>query len=1458
VFISHSSRDFEPAARIKVWLGEQGFEAPFLDFDKHAGIPPGADWEKTLYREIERSEAVIIIQTPNWLESKWCFAEFTQARALGKAIFPVIETPTGDTLISPDIQTLDLRSDRAGGLQRLSRQLTQIALDAQGGFAWDSGRPPYPGLLAFQEEDAALYFGRDDDIRRLIERLNARRAQGGAKLIALLGASGSGKSSLLRAGVIPRLKRAGRNWIVLPPMRPRARPVDELAQCLAVACSGNADWRKLREDLNGQNVVLMLSDVARDLRIKAAANEAQILLPIDQGEELFGAADLDHAQRFFEILNATLSDDQPFIAVMALRSDYLGQLQSAERLKTRFEEFSLGPMPLARIPQIIEGPARVAGLRVDDAFVQQAVRDAETADALPLLAFALRELYDRASDDHYLNLAEYNALGDAEAKLTPLENSVRKAADEVLAEAKPGDEELNALRDAFVPAMVRVNDQAEYVRRPARWDDLPSKSHSLLERLAKARLLIVSQQGDKRMVEVAHEALLRKWPRLRAWLDEAREFLAGKQQLEVDLRDWERASEVDKPDALLAGMKLHRARGWLLAWPQRLSEKERAYIRVSIDQAETVERHKLRQRRIITWGSLATAAVLACVTVFAVLQWQAAIAQKKTAETAQNHSLVQALSGQAPRQHERTQDERAALLARQAYLFNLRSENPILYQANVDDALRTVLSFDYFRRILRDHTDRVWSIGFSPDRHTMASGSLDGTIRVWDLLQPEAKPIVLHGHENWVTSVAFSPDGQMLASSGDDKTVRLWDLRQASVKPTIFNHNDRVWSVAFSRDGHTIASGGQDKTVSLWDLRQPSAKPIILNGHTDLVRSLAFSSDGQMLASGSDDKTVILWNLRQTDAEPIILRGHEEAVTSVALSPDGQMLASGSRDNTVRLWNLLQPDTPPATLFSQSLSVRFVAFSPDGQMLASGGDDKTVRLWDLRRPSAKPIELTGPLDAVNSVAFSPDGQSLAAGSDDKTVGLFELGAPSAAPLILRQKEAVSSVVFSPDANTLASGSMSFFWKEHDVNLWTLHRSEAKPIVLSIPKSAGIYSVAFSPDGQMLATSAESQNKAEGGVQLWNLTQPGSKPTVISEARGYSVAFSPDGHMLAAAGYKQIQVWNLRQLETKPLVLEGHENYVTSVAFSPDGHSIASGSKDNTVRLWNLEQANTAPIILRGHEQPITSLAFAPNGHTIASGSEDKTVRLWDLHHPNADPIVLRGHEDKVRSVAFSVDGQTLASSSNDQTIRLWWEPHQSNAVPTILRAGLGSPTDGFSSVAFSSNGQSLASGSDDGSIRVWNVRTENLADLVCKKVWRNLTLDEWRRFVGEGVPYERTCPNLPADSESTNNSKPPAEPSRQIVTPEQTLPTDKSTFNHYPRTVTLRWSKVPGATSYSIETSRLSGSQWAANNQVPNLRSTSYTFDFVGKQKGRWRVWAVDDAGHESGKSGWWEFTFTR
>jgi hypothetical protein len=443
-------------------------------------------------------------------------------------------------------------------------------------------------MQAFDEEHAAVYFGRDDDIRRLNERLEARHAQGGAKLIALLSSSGSGKSSLLRAGVIPRLKRAGRNWIVVPPMRPRLHPVDELATALAMARDPPVDWAKVRDDLIGTDPCRALEGFSRSLLGEARANEARILIPIDQAEELFGVADPDEALRFMAILSQALSERLPFMAVMTIRSDFLGQLQSAASLTARFEEFSLGPLPLARIPQVIEGPARRTGLRVEDEFVQQAAHDAETQDALSAGLYAA-PLLDRSKDGS-LTLQAYKALGDEAAGLTPLENAVRKAADTVLDEANATNEEKTALREAFVPAMVRVNEQGEYVRRPARMDALPPTSHPLLERMAKARLLVIRQEGDARLVEVAHEVLLRKWPGLKEKLDAERVFLIGKQQLEQDLRDWQAAADKDKADALLSGPKLTRARAWLIEHPTRLTAEERAFVQASVERDEAENR----------------------------------------------------------------------------------------------------------------------------------------------------------------------------------------------------------------------------------------------------------------------------------------------------------------------------------------------------------------------------------------------------------------------------------------------------------------------------------------------------------------------------------------------------------------------------------------------------------------------------------------------------------------------------------------------------------------------------------------------------------------------------------------------------------------------------------------------------------------------------------------------------
>ncbi|MCX5952573.1 MAG: toll/interleukin-1 receptor domain-containing protein [Cyanobacteria bacterium] len=431
VFISHSSRDGAAARWIADWLQQQGYEAPFLDFDKHVGLPPGDDWERTLYREIETSQALLIVQSAHWMASKWCFAEFIQARSLVKPIFQLLGAdpdagPASAEPLAPiaaDLQQLDLGQDRQAGLAALARQLSELALDDQGGFPLDPKRPPYPGLLCFDQEDAALYFGRDEEIRELIARLQVLRIQGAQRLLVLLGASGAGKSSLLRAGLLPRLARSGRHWLPLAPFRPQSQPSQQLAHSLALALGGPADGRQLAQHLQQAHancsLVATLTELAADLRSAHHSPEAQILISVDQGEELFTVSDPDEVRCCLAILSAALSCGAGFQVVMTLRSDFLGNLQAAADLSVPLQPMSLPPLPMERIPEIIKGPAKVAGLTVEESFVQAAMHDASSDDALPLLAFALRELFDRFGDDRVLSLADYQALGDDHLSLSP-------------------------------------------------------------------------------------------------------------------------------------------------------------------------------------------------------------------------------------------------------------------------------------------------------------------------------------------------------------------------------------------------------------------------------------------------------------------------------------------------------------------------------------------------------------------------------------------------------------------------------------------------------------------------------------------------------------------------------------------------------------------------------------------------------------------------------------------------------------------------------------------------------------------------------------------------------------------------------------------------------------------------------------------------------------------------------
>jgi TIR domain len=586
IFISHSSRDNDFAAEMKAWLDAQGYEQVFLDFDKHSGLQAGVMWERELYEKVARCHAVILILTPNWLDSKWCFVEFAQARALGKIIFPVVLSPLGDRRVAPEIQGVDLKDWNVDGQAYLRRRIRELTDEVARGFPWDRSRSPYPGIHSFDAEDAAVFFGRDIESREIIERLEARRIQGGKRLLLILGASGGGKSSVLKAGVLPQLSRERSHWIALSPFRPERQPLTNFAKTIAEKIGQSQAWRDWRDRLSGGNAVAALKEVVDNLRV-GEARSATLLISVDQFEEVFTISHIEERSAFLELVQQGTQPERDalFVVVATMRSDVLGELLQSRQFTLPFDNYALRAMPLDRLTKIIEGPATVAALTLEKGLSQRISEDVKTAEAIPLLAFALREFYERCGKDHRLTVADYDKLGDHAAGLSPIENAVRRRADDVVAMLSPSVAEFEALKQAFVPHLVAVRDGDTLVRRPERLSELPPSSLRLVDAFVEARLLSrQSEPGgatDEVIVEVSHEALFKAWPLLSRWLNEERSFLAGKAQLGRLLADWQATPAHEKSTALLSGLNLARARQWLATHRAGLSDTEVRFIQAS-------------------------------------------------------------------------------------------------------------------------------------------------------------------------------------------------------------------------------------------------------------------------------------------------------------------------------------------------------------------------------------------------------------------------------------------------------------------------------------------------------------------------------------------------------------------------------------------------------------------------------------------------------------------------------------------------------------------------------------------------------------------------------------------------------------------------------------------------------------------------------------------------------------
>ncbi|MFE7837041.1 hypothetical protein ACFU53_13635 [Streptomyces sp. NPDC057474] len=1108
--------------------------------------------------------------------------------------------------------------------------------------------PPYRGLARFEPDDSGLFFGRDRLTADLLDLLRRRR------FAAVFGPSGSGKSSLLRAGLIPALQHAQER-----DLRPAA---------IRILTPGDQPTRT-------HSALLAPNGTG-------SSTGADTFVIVDQFEEVFTLChDPVERARFIDLLLAARQPESRLRVLLAVRADFYGRCAEHRDLTDALRDANLlaGPMSPAELREAIVKPATATGLTVERALTARLVDEvADAPGGLPLLSHVLLETWRRRRGKT-LTLAGYEAVG-------ALDGAIAKTAEELY--SRFTEEQAAAARRVLLQ-LVAPGEGTPDTRRPADRTGLQAtgrpEAPQALEALARARLLTLNDT----IVELAHEALITAWPRLRGWIEEERELLRACRRLTEAAAEWEHQGRDD--GFLYQGPQLDAWDGRPLDW---LNEREHAFLSAARRQRAR-QRAAGRRRMGVLLTSLV--AVAAAMTVLASL----AMVQTGRAREERSVAFSRQLAANARAQLE-LDPELALLLARQAYRVRPTAEaEAVLRQATADSRIRSTIP--------PAHGGKSCGAAFSPDGRHLATSGADGTVRVWTLPPHDgapADPLTSRGHQGEAWSPVFSPDGRWVASGGVDGTVRIWRWQDHGPTVVLRGHTAPVWGVAFSPDGRRIASASDDGTVRVWNTT--GRGPVAVLAQPGRALGVAFGPDGRRLVVGVSDGTVRIQNA-DGNGKAVVLRGDENTVEDVAFSPDGRRVASASTDGTVRV-RPADGTGEPVVLRGHDGTAEGVTFSPDGRRVASTGNDGTVRVWNADSGTG-PLALRGHRGTVWTAAFSPDGTRMASSGDDGTVRLWDVTGTGNPVVLGGSRYPVWSVAFSPEADRLVTGG-----SDGTVRVWPT--GGGSPLFTGRGHAGDVSGVAFAPDGRRVASAG-----TDGTVRLWDVTGR-VRPVVFRGHRGsvWGVAFAPDGRRVASAGTDgTVRLWDVTGTGN-PVVLHPRQGAVRSLAFSPDGRHLVSTGTDGTARLWDTASPSK-PLVLRGHLELVWSSAFSRDSRQLATAGNDGTVRIWDVTGRARDePLVLHGHQGLVWSVASGPRPGQWTTSGNDGTLRIW-DPSRTRE-PITFR-GFGASVEGIDA---SSGTQRLATAHDDGTARVWRCEVcgpiDQVLHLAQQHTTRELTTEE--------------------------------------------------------------------------------------------------------------------------------------
>jgi len=1188
------------------------------------------------------------------------------------------------------------------------------------------GISPFMGLQSFSEQNSDLFFGREHLVSIMVARLHTTH------FLAVIGASGSGKSSLVQAGVIPVLKgvRVLPEVPNLPPgstiwpvrtISPTEHPLRALATSLSSQADSLEDIEKLAESLRQDSNKLDLA--AR--RVLSREGGEQLLLVVDQFEELFTLCqDAVEQQAFIDNLLHTAAPKTRGVLtlIIILRADFYSDCSRFDNLRSAMVEQQeyISPMNEEELLRAIERPAEQYGWKFEPGLVDLLVHDVgNEPGALPLLSNALLETW-RHRSSHTMTLESYAEMGG-------VKGAIAKTAEMIYNQGLTPDQQVLA-RNIFL-RLTNVTEGSKGTRRRASLEELvPNTVQSgpveqVLELLTDARL-ITMEEG---CAELAHEAIIQEWPKLRSWLKENQAGLRIHHRLTEGALEWNRAQRDE--GLLYRGIRLDEAVDWRKENENLLNELEQIFLISSLDfrykeaaekeaqqkreleaaqkltQAEKQSAEdqgrtarQLRRRALFLTAALAVAGILAILAGYAALDagregkranQNAALAQQNAA-TAQAASML-AVAQQATAEAERSQAEHQKKLA-QAGQLAAQSQSALLENY----PQRSILLAIEANRLLPSQPD---------------SQAFQVKNALWQsVLNTGGEKVASHGSP--IGALAASPDGHWLASTGLDSVIRLWDIKTGNFPLNTAHALDKAQTItswlAFTPDNRSLISTHYNGKVYIWDLtaEDPNASPRILAGHKNVIITAAISRDGRWLVTGSDDKTARLWDLASPDpaATARIFTGNTGLIYSVAISADNHWMATGGEDHIARLWNLtaLDPSNSVIELKGHDSHVFTVAFSPDSLSLVTTSQDKTARLWNLNQadPLQNPIVLRGHGSFVINAVFSPDGRWLVTGSGDQTARRWDLKTPdpNVTSVALRgHTNLISALAISQDGRWLITASL-----DNTARIWDLAADDPNlsPVVLHGHDSS-ISALAISSDSKYVYTGSDDET-----IRRWELSRPEPSPIPIV-LRGHSgavgaLAFTPDGKMLASGASDQTtRLYDMVTNQYK-ITLTGQQKTIYALGISPNGNWLVTTSFDHTANLYNLLDADptTSTIKLQGFLDFASAAAFSPDNRWLVVGSKDGTARMYNLAvlHSNPEPAtILKGQDQGVSFLAFHPDGKWLVTAAWEGKLRVWDLTAPDPAAAPVILSDCNGP------VVFSPDGKWLASDCFDNKINLWRM-----------------------------------------------------------------------------------------------------------------------------------------------------------